>query len=162
MSLILTTIILYLKVRHLVWYWAVSFVPHVAMSSTAGPEDSLIIRLIKELHIQSTWIGSASDRWSVKCKFKVYLVKGQYSVMCRYDHLCLAHRACRKRTDSNLYDLVTAEMKSSGQMHHEEKDSTCPRQGFYLDINRKMGQINWVWATPTTSIMVHNISIHSH
>lgn len=36
----------YLKVCELVWYWAVCFVPHVAMSSAACPEDTLITVVI--------------------------------------------------------------------------------------------------------------------
>lgn len=41
----------HLKGYELVWYWALSFVPHVAMSSAASPQKDLITIRIRQLHI---------------------------------------------------------------------------------------------------------------
>lgn len=52
-------------------------------------------------------------------------------------HLCWARRVCRRRTGSNLMDLVTEWMKLSVRTHRAEQDSTCPRWGLCLE--RKTG-----------------------
>lgn len=57
----LTAVIPYLKLCKLVWYWALCFVPHIAMSSTAGPEEDLRTAVVYDLHIQNTWARSVGE-----------------------------------------------------------------------------------------------------
>lgn len=64
----LTAVIPYPKACELVRYRAVCFVPHVAVSSTAGPEDALVTVVIQQLHIQNTWVGSVGDGGAVSVR----------------------------------------------------------------------------------------------
>lgn len=54
----LTVVIPDLEFGELVWHRAVCLMPHVAVSSAAGPEDALRTILTQQLHVQSTWTAS--------------------------------------------------------------------------------------------------------
>lgn len=146
--------------------------PHIAMSSTAGPEETLITTVVQQLHIQSTWTWSvAKDRtggmktqrnykvfwWilSVKLSYFSIVVKDKtirrenwlslsHTKLLSCPYLRLAHKVWKRRTGSILHDRVTGWMKLSAQTHHAEKDSTCPQRGFCLDISRKIYGFKWL------------------
>lgn len=142
-------------------------VPHVAMSSTAGPEETLITIVVQQLHIQSTWTGwvakdvpggarrqrndtvfwlfpasiSYVELFFNSCSEKKPIISGgkihyhYLTLKCFLIlYLCLARTVWKRRTGSILQDLVTVWMKLSAQSHRAQKDSTCPQQGFHLDI----------------------------
>lgn len=93
-----------MKVCNLSRYWAVRFMPKVTVRSTAGPQECLEIRFIRQLHIQSTWRRCATVKLLygylplnhscvLTCIRPVQFVKEGQAIFCGVRRLCVRNQA---------------------------------------------------------------------